>query len=1020
MGITVIPFLPIDLVPDYKPPRLTISYNLSNSPPFIVEQEATAIFENLFSQVTELNEINSESSYNSGRIELIFDRDADIDFKKFEVSSLIKQVYPTLNRKLSYPSIKQASSTQKRVSPLLTYRINAPYAPFQIQKIANEIIKTKVSLLENINEVLISGAQPLQITVEIDQSQLTAYKISKSAVLSGIRESYSSQYLGSSLESNQNRFYVKTINNLKDLEDLQNLVVINNDGTAIPLKRLARIYIEESEARSYLRINGLNSISIAIYADDGINKLDLARKIKTEISSISKSLPTNYELAINYDDSEFIEKELNKIYKRSIISIGILLLFTIIIYRKISYLLILTSGLIVNILLCILIIWFLNIQVHLYTLAGITISFGLIVDNAIVMLDHYYRKKNLKVFLALLAASLTTIFALLSINLLPFETRKNLTEFSSVIAVNLVVSLIISLLYTPAIFHLTHQNRKIKPLKVKRLKKIYSVISIYGQLIFTLSRFKKALIFVLVLSFGLPVFLLPNKWEGHELYNSTIGSDYYQEDIKPYSDKILGGSLRLFTRNVFEKYSYRTPQKTRLFVNGKLPYGSTLKQINIVFEQVEDFLQDFDGIETFVTNIYSAQNGRIEINFTEQAEKAGIPYLLKNKLTSRSIDWGGVTWSIYGVGKGYSNQTGGNIANFRVEMTGYNLDELNRQVTRMADSLIVHPRIKTVDKDLTMGFNNASSSEYVLNIDKNALAQTGNDLFQVQNTFQDFAKPVNASTRISITDQSYLLYIKEKESDSFSNYEVLNRSFPKPEGEGYFKLRDFASFDLKKINNTIFKKNRQYIKVLGFDYLGSYKFGSKYLDTRIKEFKTIIPLGYSINTKDFSFWGNPETKKQYGLLVIIIIGIYFICAISFESLKLPFYVLLAVPFSFIGLFLTFGLFDLYFDQGGYAAFLMLVGLSVNAMIFIIQHYQNLNSVEKASNLIRSVSKKASPILLTILSTCLGLIPFIIEGQEEVFWFSFAVGTIGGLIFSMVGIFLFIPALMIRNAGKSTN
>ena len=1013
MGIAVIPFLPVDLVPDYKPPKLTISYNLPASPPFIVEQEATAIFENLLSQVSGLNEINSESTYNSGKIELQFDRDVDIDFKKFEVSSLIKQVYPNLNQNLSYPVIRQASSSQKIASPILTYRINAPYAPFQIQKIANEVIKAKISLQEQIRDVVVTGAQPLQITIAFEQSRLAVFNLQKSDILSAINEAYSSSYLGNTLVNNQNRVFVKTANSLKDLSDLENLFIQNPSGVSVPLKRLSRIYIEESEPRSYLRINGLNSIAIAIYADEGVNKIDLSRKIKKEIATIKESLPANYELVLNYDDSEFIEKELSKIYQRTLLSIGILLLFTILTYRKLSYLLILSSGLIVNLLICLLIVWALNIQIHLYTLAAITISFGLIIDNAIVMLDHYYRKKNLRVFLALLAASLTTVFALLSINLLPFETRKNLSEFSSLIAINLIVSLMVALFYTPSIFYLTRSKASSDKVKIKRSKRRYRVMSIYQKVILFGSRFKKSLVVILVLAFGLPVFMLPMKWEGQNWYNSTIGSDIYQEEIKPYTDKILGGSLRLFTRNVFEKYSYRTPQKTRLFMNGKLPYGSTLQQINTVFSQVEEYLKDFNGIETFVTSIYSAQNGRIEINFTEKAERSGVPYILKNRLTSKSIDWGGVTWNVYGVGKGYSNQTGGNIANFRVEMSGYNLEELTKQVSRMADTLVKHPRIKSVDEDLTLGFGTTNSSEYVLNVNQRALAEAGNDLYAIQNSIRDETKPVNFSKNLTLGGESYALFVKEVDAEDFSNYDILNKSFQRDRGDSYFKLKGNASFELKNVKNTIVKKNRQYIKILGFDYLGSYKFGNKFLKAKIEQFQNLIPLGYSVKKKDFSFLGSEETKKQYGLLILIIIGIYFICAISFESLKLPLYVLLAIPFSFIGLFLTFGLFDLYFDQGGYAAFLMLVGLSVNAMIFIIQHFQHIKSANKTQNLVKSIVKKASPILLTILSTCLGLIPFIIEGQEEVFWFSFAVGTIGGLIFSMIGIFLFIPALMVR-------
>ncbi|MEO1256006.1 MAG: efflux RND transporter permease subunit, partial [Bacteroidota bacterium] len=129
--------------------------------------------------------------------------------------------------------------------------------------------------------------------------------------------------------------------------------------------------------------------------------------------------------------------------------------------------------------------------------------------------------------------------------------------------------------------------------------------------------------------------------------------------------------------------------------------------------------------------------------------------------------------------------------------------------------------------------------------------------------------------------------------------------------------------------------------------------------------------------------------------------------------RLPFYVLLIVPLSFIGLFITFSWGGFYFDQGGYAAFILLAGIVVNAVIFILNEARNYKSSDWNGNLIKACSRKFAPIILTIISTCLGLIPFLVEGQQEVFWFSFSVGVIGGLLFSIFLVFVIFPALLIK-------
>jgi multidrug efflux pump subunit AcrB len=213
-----------------------------------------------------------------------------------------------------------------------------------------------------------------------------------------------------------------------------------------------------------------------------------------------------------------------------------------------------------------------------------------------------------------------------------------------------------------------------------------------------------------------------------------------------------------------------------------------------------------------------------------------------------------------------------------------------------------------------------------------------------------------------------------------------------------------------------------------FDYYGSSNFGSKYLNKTLDELRPEFPPGYTAERKQF-YWGSEKTQRQYGLVAIMIVAVYAICAVLFNNLKIPFYIIATVPVSFIGLFLTFALFGFYFDQGGYAAFVLLVGLVVNGAIFIYYDYRNslptpwrfspVLPIQKPSAkkqnlvLMRAIQLKSWPITLTIISTVAGLIPFLLEGDTEIFWFAFAAGTIGGLVFSMVALFVFLPVLVWR-------
>lgn len=229
------------------------------------------------------------------------------------------------------------------------------------------------------------------------------------------------------------------------------ITVANKDGSLIRLDQLIKVTRQEEAPQSYYRINGLNSIYLSIRAEETANQLQLAKKVKEEMKHIRTLLPPGYEIHTSYDATEFIQEELDKIYVRTGLTILILLLFVLLITRNVRYLFLIIISLSINLCIAVILYYLLGLEMQLYSLAGITISLSLVIDNTIVMTDHIRHHHDRKAFLSILAATLTTMGALVIIFFLDEKIRLNLQDFAAVVIINLAVSLFIALFLVPAL-----------------------------------------------------------------------------------------------------------------------------------------------------------------------------------------------------------------------------------------------------------------------------------------------------------------------------------------------------------------------------------------------------------------------------------------------------------------------------------------------------------------------------------------------------------------------------------------
>lgn len=1042
VGVALVPLLPVKLNPSRTLPGFSVGFSMSGTSARVVEMTATSKLESMLARVKGIRSISSTSGNGWGRINVGLDKHADVSVARFEASTIIRQTWPELPDGVSYPYIQMHSPEQQNQGPFMSFTINAPATSILIQQYAEEHIKTRLAQLSGIYKINLSGATPMEWRLEYDSEQLRTLGVSTDDIRQAVGLHYQKEFLGTydAEQGASGRQWIRLAlvpeHDSREFDASQIQVKMKN-GRMIRLDELVRVSRMEQQPPSYYRINGLNSIYLSIVAEETANQLALSEEVKAYMDDIRLLLPAGYEIHTSYDATEFIKDELSKIYLRTGVTVIILLLFVLLITFSPKYLFLIIVSLSVNIAIAVILYYAFGLEMQLYSLAGITVSLNLVIDNTIVMSDHYLRRGNRKAFMSVLAATLTTMGALVIIFFLDEKIRLNLQDFAAVVIINLGVSLLVALFFVPSLIDKIglkrQKNTSLSKLgrrkgnvrffvwmrsKIRRFPVYFS--RFYMWLIRILCRWRVVVCILLLLGFGLPVFLLPEKMKGEdkwaEVYNKTLGTSTYKEKVKPVVDKALGGSLRLFIQKVYEGSYFSRNEEVVLHANANLPNGSTLEQMNTLIKRMETYLSSFKEIKQFQASVESARRASIHIYFTKEHQKSGFPYTLKANMISRALQLGGGDWSIYGLqDQGFSNNVRENAGSFRVKMYGYNYDELYAWAENLKEKLLSHRRIREVTIGSDFSWWKDDYMEFYFNLNKRRMAEErigAGGLFSAIRPIYGRNMEIGSVLTEEGIEEIKLSSRQSKEWDVWAM-----QYYPFQAGGKDNKMSELAVVEKGQMPQEVAKENQQYRLCLQYEYIGSSEQGNKLLKKDLEEFNEILPMGYTAKSEDNNWsWGGKD-NKQYRLLLIVIAIIFFIASILFNSLKQPLAIIFVIPVSYIGVFLTFYWFKLNFDQGGFASFVLLCGITVNASIYILNEY---NAIRKRSPHLSSLrayvkawNTKIIPIFLTVTSTILGFIPFMVGAEKEGFWFPLAAGTIGGLIMSVVGVFIFLPVLTLK-------
>ena len=1024
VGAATIPMLNIQYSPTSKSESLSVSFGYPGASARVVEAEVTSVVEGALNTVAGVSDTRATSYQGGGYVSLVFKEGTDMETTRFDISTRLRQIQSKLPDGV-YPRVSgSARGGSSGSTVILQYTINADMPASEIVRYAQDHLVIPLSRVEGVDAVNTSGAMPFEWVVEFDPNSLRAVGLTPNDLNTPLNNYFQNSIVGTQVL--EDRLMLVRLKSLDLKSELERIPVRRVGDRLYYMGDFAKVVYEEQTPSSYNRINGLNTIDLAVMVQDGINTITVADAVKKRMAELEEGLPENYAVKLSYDASESLNNEIHKIFFRAIISLAILLIFVLLVSRSFRYLLVIGLTITVNLLSSVIFFNLLGIDIELYSMAGITVSLGIIIDTAIVIADHYSYYGNRKVMTSIAGALFTTIAALLIIFFLPARSRENLTDFIWVIVINLTLSMIIAFLFVPALLEKMPLDRKgVVKNTMKRRRRLVRTTARYERMVVWSRSHRWVYIVGIVLLFGIPVQLLPASVKHKDvqdekearkgglvgLYNKTIGSKWYQKN-KAWFENPLGGSLNLFQKYGNGRITFRRDderQEVVLRVYANMAEGLTVQQLNEIVKEMENWLQQFDEISMFRTNL-SGTSGTIEIQFKKEYEFSRFPYLLKQQLWSKAMRYGGATWQIPSLDENdqyLSNSVNRTNWSNSLDLYGYNYDLLYRYAQELIDSLKANRRVNG-EAGFSSGYGSFVANEFYLGYDKEKIARTG---INVNRYFSYLGEQLYDVSARSIFDgqKNVPVRLVSSERDYFDLWHIKNDLVSIDSVQT--RLNDIGTITKQRTGLNIERHNQEYVISVGYDFIGSWELQNRMERELIKRMNERLPMGFHVGSDDSYYYWQQGNNQRLLLIITVVLVIFMICATLFESLRQPFVIILLIPVSFIGLFLAFPIFKISFNQGGFAAMIMLCGITVNAGIYLTSEYRTICKTIGQTGIrpyIKAFNRKIVPTMLTILSTVLGLIPFLFDGRSAPFWFSFAVGVMSGMLFSVLAIVLIMP------------
>ncbi len=992
VGVFSLGRLPIDLMPEVTLPTISVITNYGNAGPQEVEELVTRPIEGSLAGIQGIEEIVSTSSEGRSVVRVAFIWGTDLDEAVNDIRDRVDRILARLPEEADRPAIRKFDLS---AFPVLILGVTSELDLVRVRQIIEDQVQYRLERVNGVASVDIRGGTRREVQVSLNASALESFGISAAMVVNALRQENRNIPAGS-VEIGSREIIVRTLAEYEKLDDVSNTIVTLRDGVPVRVSDVAVVTDGFEEATSIIRINGEPGVQLSVSKQTGTNTVAVANGVHREMQRINSDIPEIRLLPL-IDTSVYIQRSIGAVATSlmigGIIAVAVLLLFM----RNLSATLIVSAAIPVCVIATFALVYFSGLTLNMMTFGGLALGIGMLLDNAIVVLDNIFYKRETgetpfdsavqggaEVWSAVTASTLTTLVVFFPVVFIRGMSGVMFQSLAYVVAFSLACSLIVALTLVPVlsskflhVYDLSGSKSKFVSALFSRSKRgLGYVTNYYRRIISWALTHRMTVVGGVVFLFICTLLLLP--LVGMELMPSADESEVRVNVTMETGTRldVTEATVKEIERVIFAEI----PEKQFVFVRvgggGWRAQGSNTANIRIPLvpraQRRRSTTQIADHLRRELNNIPGA---------TIRVREGQGLFLLR---MGSGGDGGSVSLEI----RGHDLQTGQEIAQ--------QVAAAVRDVDGVTDT--------EISRETGM-------AEYRVVVDRNRAADLGLTASQIGGAVQT-AMGGTRATQIRVRGNEYDVRVRLRDDERRDLERVSRMTLINSAGTPV-SLQSVSRIEAGVGPMQVQRRDRERIINVDVNHSGR-DLGSVAADLRRVIRDVSIPEDFVVLIRgDYE-----EQQRAYRELItgicIAILLVFLVMAGQFESFKDPFIVLFSIPVALIGVITIMLLTGTSFSVQAFIGCIILIGIVVNNAIVLvdtINRYRRVHGMELYDALKKAGERRLRPILMTTSTTIMALLPLSLglgEGGEA--QAPMARVVIGGLLVSTLITLVFIPVV----------